>query len=666
MITLDAKIPDGPLEQKWNRYRSTAKLVSPANRKKLKIVVVGTGLAGSSLAASLGEMGYQVTCFCFQDSARRAHSVAAQGGVNACKNYKNDGDTVFRMFYDTIKGGDFRSREANVYRLAECSASLIDQAVAQGVPFAREYSGYLSNRSFGGVQVSRTFYARGQTGQQLLLGAYQALMRQVGAGTVKLFARHEMLDLVTIEGKAHGVIVRNMDDGRVERYGAHAVVLASGGFGKIYYLSTLAMGCNASAIWRAHKRGAFFANPSWTQMHPTCLPQSGDYQSKLTLMSESLRNDGRIWVPKDKKDNRAPNDIPESERDYYLERRYPAFGNLSPRDISSRAAKERIDAGYGIGPLKNAVYLDFARAIAEQGKQRIEEKYGNLFRMYEKITGVDAYREPMRISPAAHFSMGGLWVDYELMTTIPGLYALGEANFADHGANRLGANSLLQACVDGYFIAPATIPDYLAGEIKRRPVSVDHPAFAETEEAARRQLQQLLDIQGTLPSDHFHKALGALLYDKCGLSRCRAGLEEAIRQIRSLRVQFYADLQIPGGPDLNSELEKAGRIADYLEVGELMCYDALTREESCGAHFREEFQNGKPGCCADDSWTGTWRLRRDDWRRHPSPGAGQHGTAQGEHGCHGHWHWDQQPSRIFRAVHETARRNQWSSRYAGW
>src|ERR1700739_3784655 len=589
MITLDAKIPDGPLEQKWNRCLSRAKRVSPANRKKLKIVVVGTGLAGSSLAASLGEMGYQVTCFCFQDSARRAHSVAAQGGVNACKNYKNDGDTVFRMFYDTIKGGDFRSREANVYRLAECSANLIDQAVAQGVPFAREYSGYLSNRSFGGVQVSRTFYARGQTGQQLLLGAYQALMRQVAAGTVRLFARHEMLDLVTIDGKARGIIVRNMDNGAVERHGAHAVVLASGGFGKIYYLSTLAMGCNASAIWRAHKRGALFANPSWTQIHPTCLPQSGNYQSKLTLMSESLRNDGRIWVPKNKDEHRAPNDVPESDRDYYLERRYPAFGNLSPRDISSRAAKERIDSGYGVGPLKNAVYLDFSRAIREQGKPKIEEKYGNLFRMYQKITGVDAYQEPMRISPAAHFSMGGLWVDYELMTTIPGLYALGEANFADHGANRLGANSLLQACVDGYFVAPATIPNYLANEIKSGPIAVDHPAFAETDEAARRQLQNLLGIQGKLPADHFHKALGTILYDNCGLSRSQAGLKEAIAKIDSLRNQFYTDLLIPGGADLNSELEKAGRVADYLELGELMCYDALTRNESCGAHFREVY-----------------------------------------------------------------------------
>jgi succinate dehydrogenase / fumarate reductase, flavoprotein subunit len=606
---LNAKIPEGRLEEKWRHYRSTAKLVSAANRNKLHVIVVGTGLAGSSLAASLGEMGYRVTCFCFQDSARRAHSVAAQGGVNACKNYKNDGDTVFRMFYDTIKGGDFRSREANVYRLAECSANLIDQAVAQGVPFAREYSGYLSNRSFGGVQVSRTFYARGQTGQQLLLGAYQALMRQVAAGTVALFPRHEMLDLVAIDGKARGVIVRNMDSGAIERHGGHAVVLATGGFGKIYYLSTLAMGCNGSAIWRAHKRGAFFANPSWTQIHPTCLPQSGDYQSKLTLMSESLRNDGRIWVPRNRDEQRAPNDIPESDRDYYLERRYPAFGNLSPRDISSRAAKERIDAGFGVGPLKNAVYLDFSRAIREQGKPKIEEKYGNLFRMYQKITGVDAHDEPMRISPAAHFSMGGLWVDYELMTTIPGLYALGEANFADHGANRLGANSLLQACVDGYFVAPATIPNYLANEIKSGPISVEHSAFAEAETAVQEQLKRLLSIQGKLPSDHFHKFLGAILYDKCGLLRSQAGLKEAIGKIHSLRTQFYTDLLIPGGADLNSELEKAGRVADYLELGELMCYDALTRNESCGAHFREEYQTSDGEALRNDedfAFTSAW------------------------------------------------------------
>jgi succinate dehydrogenase / fumarate reductase flavoprotein subunit len=535
---LEAKIPEGALDQKWSHYRSTARLVNPANRKKLDVIVVGTGLAGSSLAASLGELGYNVRSFCFQDTARRAHSVAAQGGVNGCKNYKNDGDTVFRMFHDTIKGGDFRAREGNVYRLAECSVNLIDQAVAQGVPFAREYSGYLSNRSFGGVQVSRTFYARGQTGQQLLLGAYQALMRQVAAGTVKLFARHEMLDLVVIEGKARGVIVRNMDTGEVERHGGHAVVLATGGFGKIYYLSTLAMGCNASAIWRAYKRGAFFANPSWIQIHPTCLPQSGDYQSKLTLMSESLRNDGRIWVPKKKGDDRPPNDIPESERDYYLERRYPAFGNLVPRDVASRAAKEEIDAGHGVGPLKNAVYLDFSKPITEQGKAKIEDKYGNLFRMYRKLTAIDAYREPMRISPAAHFAMGGLWVDYELMTTIPGLYAIGEANFADHGANRLGANSLLQASVDGYFIAPSTMPNYLSNEIKTGPIDIKHSKFAAAEEASLRKLKGLLTIHGSKPADYFHKALGQILYDKCGLARSRSGLQEGIAEIRSLRDAF--------------------------------------------------------------------------------------------------------------------------------
>lgn len=587
---LESKIPDGPLEDKWRYYKEHAKLVNPANRRKLEVIVVGTGLAGSSIAASLGEMGYRVKSFCFQDTPRRAHSVAAQGGVNACKNYKNDGDNIFRMFYDTIKGGDFRSREGNVYRLAECSASLIDQAVAQGVPFGREYGGYLNNRSFGGVQVSRTFYARGQTGQQLLLGAYQALMRQVHLGTVQLFARHEMLDLVTIDGKARGVIVRNLDTGNIERHGAHAVILATGGFGKIYYLSTLAMGCNGSAIWRAHKKGALIANPSWTQIHPTSLPQSGEYQSKLTLMSESLRNDGRIWVPKNKDEKRLPNQVPEEDRDYYLERRYPAFGNLSPRDIASRAAKERIDAGYGIGPLKNAVYLDFSRAIKEQGEPKIREKYGNLFRMYEKITGVDAYKEPMRISPAAHFSMGGLWVDYELMTTIPGLFALGEANFADHGANRLGANSLLQACVDGYFIAPYTLGNYLADEIKTPPIDTSQLAFESAAARVEGQLRALMSIGGKLSADHFHKTLGKILYDKCGLSRSREGLEQAISEIKALRQQFYEQLYIPGGMAINSELEKAGRVADYLELGELMCYDALTREESCGAHFRVEYQ----------------------------------------------------------------------------
>ncbi len=590
-MILNSKIPEGPLEQKWAYYKKKAKLVNPANRKKLDVIVVGTGLAGSSVAASLGEMGYNVKAFCFQDSPRRAHSVAAQGGVNAAKNYKNDGDSVYRMFVDTLKGGDFRAREANVYRMAECSLNLIDQAVAQGVPFGREYGGYLNNRSFGGVQVSRTFYARGQTGQQLLLGAYQALMRQVGKGSVQLYSRHEMLDLVVIDGKARGIIVRNLDTGEIERHAAHTVILATGGYGKIYYLSTLAMGCNGSAIWRAHKKGALMASPSWIQVHPTSLPQSGDYQSKLTLMSESLRNDGRIWVPLNKDDNRKPNDIPEEERDYYLERRYPAFGNLAPRDISSRAAKERIDAGFGTGPLKNAVYLDFSKAIREQGKDKIMEKYGNLFDMYLKITGYDAYTEPMMISPSAHFSMGGLWVDYELMTTIPGLFALGEANFADHGANRLGANSLLQASVDGYFIAPYTIANYLADEIHTGKISPDAPEFEAAEQSVKNQIRDFMKINGTKTVDYFHKTLGKLLYDYCGLARNESGLKYAIEEIRKLKQEFYRDVRVSGqGDTMNSELEKAGRVADYFEIGELMCYDALTRNESCGAHFREEFQ----------------------------------------------------------------------------
>ncbi|QNS41474.1 fumarate reductase/succinate dehydrogenase flavoprotein subunit [Chryseobacterium manosquense] len=590
-MILNSKIPEGPLEQKWENYKKTAKLVNPANRKKLDIIVVGTGLAGSSVAASLGEMGYNVKSFCFQDSARRAHSVAAQGGVNAAKNYKNDGDSVYRMFVDTLKGGDFRAREANVYRMAECSLNLIDQAVAQGVPFGREYGGYLNNRSFGGVQVSRTFYARGQTGQQLLLGAYQALMRQVGKKSVQLFTRHEMLDLVVIEGKARGIIVRNLDTGEIERHAAHAVVLATGGYGKIYYLSTLAMGCNASAIWRAHKKGALMASPSWIQVHPTSLPQSGDYQSKLTLMSESLRNDGRIWVPLKEHETRPPNEIPENERDYYLERRYPAFGNLAPRDISSRAAKERIDAGFGIGPLKNAVYLDFSKAIKEQGKEKIAEKYGNLFDMYLKITGYNAYQEPMMISPSAHFSMGGLWVDYELMTTIPGLFALGEANFADHGANRLGANSLLQASVDGYFIAPYTIANYLSQEIHTGKISTDGVEFEKAENQIKQQIDRFININGTKTVDHFHKTLGKLLYDYCGLARNEEGLQFAIKEIKKLKQEFYRDVKVSGKAEaMNAELEKAGRVADYFEIGELMCYDALTRNESCGAHFREEFQ----------------------------------------------------------------------------
>lgn len=612
---LDAKIPAGKLAEKWDNYKEHAKLVNPANRKKLDIIVVGTGLAGASCAASLAEQGYSVKSFCFQDTARRAHSVAAQGGVNAAKNYKNDGDNVYRMFYDTIKGGDFRSREANVYRLAECSAELIDQAVAQGVPFAREYGGYLNNRSFGGVQVSRTFYARGQTGQQLLLGAYQALMRQESLGKVKTYTRHEMLELVVIDGKAKGIITRDLVSGQIERHAANAVVLATGGYGKVYYLSTLAMGCNSSAIWRAHKKGAFMSGVSWIQFHPTCLPQSGEHQSKLTLMSESLRNDGRIWVPKKPGDERVPKDIPEEERDYYLERRYPAFGNLSPRDISSRAAKERIDAGCGVGPMKNAVCLDFSKAIKEQGKDKIKEKYSNLFSMYEKINGINAYEQPMLISPAAHFTMGGLWVDYQLMTTIPGLFALGEANFADHGANRLGANSLLQACVDGYFIAPYTIPNYLADEIKADKITTDHPAFAAAENEVKAQLEQFLKIGGHLSADHYHKMLGKLLYDKCGLSRSKKSLEEAIEEIKQLRASFYKDLKITGDDKVNSELEKAGRVADYLELGELMCYDALTREESCGAHFREEYQTADGEAVRNDKdfcFVSAWEWKGKD------------------------------------------------------
>ncbi|MDN6279688.1 MAG: fumarate reductase/succinate dehydrogenase flavoprotein subunit [Psychroflexus sp.] len=607
---IHATIPEGDLKDKWSTYKANAKLVSPNNRKKLEIIVVGTGLAGASSAASLAEMGYRVKSFCFQDSPRRAHSVAAQGGVNAMKNYKNDGDSVYRMFHDALKGGDFRSREANTYRLAECSASLIDQAVAQGVPFGREYSGYLRNRSFGGVQVSRTFYARGQTGQQLLLGSYQALMRQKEQGGVKLYARHEMLDLITIDGKAKGIIARNLDTGEIERHGAHAVVLATGGFGKIYYLSTLAMGCNASAIWRAHKKGALMANPSWTQIHPTSLPQSGAYQSKLTLMSESLRNDGRIWVPKDKADTRKPIDIPENERDYYLERKYPAFGNLAPRDIASRSAKEQIDAGKGVGALKNAVYLDFSLAIKENGQELIAERYGNLFNMYEKITGIDAYKEPMKISPSAHFSMGGLWVDYDLMTTIPGLFAIGEANFSDHGANRLGANSLLQACVDGYYIAPYTLQNYLADEIQVEKTDVNHPAFEEAEKQVQLQLKNFVDQKGTKTAEEFHRELGKVLYDKCGLSRSAEGLTQAITDIKNLRKEYRENLLVPGDvEDINSELEKAGRVSDYLELAELMCIDALDRNESCGAHFREEYQTAEGEAKRDDanfSYSAAW------------------------------------------------------------
>ncbi|MGY6742287.1 MAG: fumarate reductase/succinate dehydrogenase flavoprotein subunit [Cecembia sp.] len=589
---LNTKVPPGPIENKWTQYKAKAKLINPSNRRKYKVIVVGTGLAGSSVAASLSELGFQVDVFTFHESPRRAHSVAAQGGINAAKDYKNDGDSVWRMFYDTVKGGDFRSREANVYRMAECSLALIDQAVAQGVPFAREYSGYLSNRSFGGVQVSRTFYARGQTGQQLLQGAYQALIRQSEVGQVKLYVRHEMLDLIVEDGKAKGVISRNLDNGSLEAHMADAVVLASGGYGKIYYLSTLAMNCNATAIWRAHLKGAYFAAPSWTQFHPTSLPQMGDYQSKLTLMSESLRNDGRIWVPLKAGDTREPNTIPESERDYYLERKYPSYGNLAPRDISSRAAKEQIDKGHGVGPLKNAVYLDFKDAIEREGKEVIKKRYGNLFDMYKKITGMDAYDTPMMISPSAHFSMGGLWVDYELMSNVEGLFVLGEANFADHGANRLGANSLLQACVDGYFIAPHTIMNYLAG--LKPNTNGPSQAGEMALQACQNRIKKLLEIKGNKTAEEFHKALGKILYQKCGLSREKKQLLEAKEELKALQQQFYKELLIPGNEnEINFELEKAGRVEDYLGLAQLIVEDALQREESCGAHFRIEYQTAE-------------------------------------------------------------------------
>jgi len=591
MIITDRKIPEGPLDKKWTLYKQNAQLVSPANRKKMQIIVVGAGLAGSSVASTLAEQGYNVEVFCYHDSARRAHSVAAQGGVNAAKNYKNDGDSTMRMFIDTLKGGDFRSREANVYRLAETSMGLIDHAVAQGVPFGREYGGYLDNRSFGGVQVSRTFYSKGQTGQQLLMGAYQSMMRQVALGSIKMHKHHEMLDLVVENSQAKGIISRDLLTGEIKRHGAHAVVLATGGFGKIYYLSTLAMACNGSAIWRAHKKGAYMANPSWTQIHPTCLPQMGKSQSKLTLMSESLRNDGRIWVPKLTKDPRAAKDIPESERDYYLERRYPAYGNLAPRDISSRAAKERIDAGHGVGPEKNAVYLDFAYAIKNKGQEHIQNQYGNLFDMYEKITGINAYKEPMMIAPAAHFSMGGLWVDYELMSNIQGLYVLGEANFSDHGANRLGANSLLQACVDGYFILPYTLANYLAQQLNTS-VTTESYAFDVSQNEVDKQLDFLTKANGDMSIDYYHKNLGFLLTKYCSVSRSKDGLMYAIAEIQMLKEEFFAgNFWIPKDTKaFNSELEKAGRMVDYFDLGLLMCHDALTREESCGAHFREEYQ----------------------------------------------------------------------------
>lgn len=644
-MALDSKIPQGEMDKKWTDYKGHVKLVNPSNKRKLEVIVVGTGLAGASAAASLGELGYKVKAFCFQDSPRRAHSIAAQGGINAAKNYQNDGDSVFRLFYDTVKGGDYRSREANVHRLAEVSTAIIDQCVAQGVPFAREYGGLLSNRSFGGTQVQRTFYAAGQTGQQLLLGAYSALERQVALGTVTMYSRHEMLDIVKIDGKARGIIARNLITGELERHFGHAVLLCSGGYGNVFYLSTNAMGSNVTAAWKAHKQGAFFGNPCFTQIHPTCIPVSGDHQSKLTLMSESLRNDGRIWVPKQKDDKRKAVDIPEEERDYYLERRYPAFGNLVPRDVASRAAKERCDEGYGVGTTKMAVYLDFADAIKrygkiEAGKSGIEhaseekiiemgnavinEKYGNLFEMYEKITGENPYQTPMRIYPAVHYTMGGLWVDYELQTTVPGLYALGEANFSDHGANRLGASALMQGLADGYFVIPYTLGNYLADEIRTPAIPTSHPAFEEAEKTVSDRLSQLMDIRGSQTVESFHKRLGKIMWDKCGMARNAAGLSQAISEIQALKKEFWSDVRIPGGiHELNTELDKAGRVADFIELGELMCKDALERNESCGGHFREESQTPEGEAKRDDenySYVSAWEYKGEsNWQLNKEP-----------------------------------------------
>lgn len=630
MSKLDSKIPEGPIDEKWTNHKNNIKLVNPANKRHIDVIVIGTGLAGGSAAASLAEMGYNVKAFCFQDSARRAHSIAAQGGINAAKNYQNDGDSVYRLFYDTVKGGDYRSREANVYRLAEVSANIIDQAVAQGVPFAREYGGLLDNRSFGGVQVSRTFYARGQTGQQLLLGAYSALSRQVSQGKIKMYSRHEMLELVKVDGKARGIIARNLVTGEIERHSAHAVLLCSGGYGNVFYLSTNAMGSNCSAAWKVHRKGAYFANPCYTQIHPTCIPVSGDHQSKLTLMSESLRNDGRIWVPKKKEDAEAirngkkkPTELSEEERDYYLERRYPSFGNLVPRDVASRAAKERCDAGFGVNKTGEAVFLDFASAfkrygkteasvqgiqnpseekMKELGKQVVEAKYGNLFEMYEKIVDDNPYETPMMIYPAVHYTMGGVWVDYNLMTTIPGLYALGEANFSDHGANRLGASALMQGLADGYFVIPYTVGDYLAEEIRTGEIPTDTKEFEEAEKSVKERIDKLMNNKGTHSVDHFHKRLGKIMWEKCGMSRSAEGLKEAIDEISALREEFWKDVKVPGGKDeMNAELDKAMRVADFMEMGELMCKDALDRNESAGGHFREEYQTDEGEA-----------LRRDD------------------------------------------------------
>lgn len=647
---LDAKIPDGPLEQKWTKYRSTVPLVNPANKRSLEVIIVGSGLAGASAAASLAELGYKVKVFCFQDSARRAHSIAAQGGINAAKNYQNDGDSTYRLFYDTIKGGDYRAREGNVYRLAEVSANIIDQCVAQGVPFAREYGGMLDNRSFGGTQVKRTFYAAGQTGQQLLLGAYSALQRQVGLGAVEMFTRHEMLDIVNIDGKCRGIIARDLVSGKLERHFGHAVLLCSGGYGNVFFLSTNAMGSNVTAAWKAHKKGAFFGNPCFTQIHPTCIPVSGDHQSKLTLMSESLRNDGRIWVPKRKEDAEAiragklnPNDLKEEDRDYYLERRYPAFGNLVPRDVASRAAKERCDAGFGVNQTGEAVYLDFAfnmkykygkkeatkkgihnpteEQLTELGKAVVKEQYGNLFDMYQQITGVNPYENPMMIYPAVHYTMGGLWVDYNLMTTVPGLYALGEANFSDHGANRLGASALMQGLADGYFVIPYTIGNYLSKEIAVKPMDTNSEPFVQAENEVKARLEKLMNVKGTKSVDFFHKRLGKIMWDKCGMARNAEGLKQAISEIQALRAEFWKDVRVPGEMnEFNPELEKAGRVADFLELGELMCKDALNRNESCGGHFREEYQTEEGEALRDDenfNYVAAWeQLTNGDWELH--------------------------------------------------
>ncbi|MCX6237998.1 MAG: fumarate reductase/succinate dehydrogenase flavoprotein subunit [Bacteroidia bacterium] len=623
MSILNSKIPEGPISQKWSNHKEKIKVVSPNNKRKLEVIVIGTGLAGASAAASLSELGYNVKAFCYQDSPRRAHSIAAQGGINAAKNYQNDNDSVYRLFYDTVKGGDYRSRESNVYRLAEVSPNIIDQCVAQGVPFAREYGGLLSNRSFGGVLVSRTFYARGQTGQQLLLGAYSALNRQIAEGGVKMYTRHEMIDLVTIDGKARGIIARDMVTGEVKRFGAHAVVIASGGYTNVYFLSTNAMGCNVSASWVCYKKGAFFANPCYVQIHPTCIPVHGSQQSKLTLMSESLRNDGRVWTPKKKEDAEklrkgiiGPNDITDTDRDFYLERRYPSYGNLVPRDVASRAAKERCDAGFGVNSEGKAVFLDFKYSIERLGRHTIEKRYGNLFQMYEKITDVDPYTQPMQIYPAIHYAMGGTWVDYNLMTTIPGLYAIGEANFSDHGANRLGASALMQGLADGYFVLPYTIGDYLANEIMVPKIDTNRPEFIEAENNVVARLENLFNIKGKTPVDHFHKKLGQIMWDNVGMARNAEGLTKAIKEIQELRKEFYKDLLVPGEmKNVNPELEKAGRVADFIELGELLARDALNRNESCGGHFREESATEEGEAKRDDvnyAYVAAWEFKGID------------------------------------------------------